>query len=328
MSKRFLIVAALASVALSPCVCEEEGEQIYEGWFAQQTRGDYVLGGKVVDEAGRPLDGVHLTVQKGRLIGPVPYTDEEKTTIDRTFNLRMDQYSGIMLSFSKTGYAGQRCRFSHMDWSSTNANPPGTEVKNGRVVNTNLIVTLTELENLVDLLEHDLWLEFQATGGGALLDASLPPHQSCVLATNLFATNGLPDSGVFLVAACTDEGIALVEPEGAHPSLFYAKDLRLKMLSRKDGFLPYGQATGRSVSSLFREMTSAPLGGYVSELSVPAGTGGSVPSLFYCRIGGKYGKGCVLGVSHERPNGMVTSVRVRVKVRMQQDGSRDLKTAR
>ena len=76
--------------------------------------GQFLLSGEVLDEKGKRLSAVKLTLEKLKRKGPMERSGEEREvqTVEGTFRLDLKGYGSVRLQFEKEGYEPVSMEFS------------------------------------------------------------------------------------------------------------------------------------------------------------------------------------------------------------------------
>ena len=287
------------------------------------------LEGRVVDEAGRPLEGVRLDVRKSRLdLTSESFLSRDEDVLelsDGAFEVSCWNCSGVTLHFAKQGYYAETLQF-HV------AKPEDVEPGESRdLAVDDLEVVLRSSANAAKLVSYEGHLQTSADGpvtvaplrrdlgssGVRLERLDEPPSKAAqyrpgyvrliapVDATGALAAQPLPDV----------PGARMRFP--APPTVdFTPADAGVRLY----------RFTSENPQKVYRSMRTAPATGYQDSLVLDRKerTGGSY--YFYFRSGDRYGKGKVVPPSFGHADGQEV-VMSHIELRLNPDGSRNVESA-
>ena len=287
------------------------------------------LEGRVVDEAGRPLEGVRLDVRKSRLdltSESFLSRDEDVHELsDGAFEVSCWNCSAATLHFAKQGYYSETLRF-HV------AKPEDVEPGEARSLTVDdLEVVLRSSANQAELVSYEGHLRTSAAGpltvaplrhdlgstGVRLERLEEPPSQAAeyrpgyvrliapVDATGALAARPLPDV----------PGARMRFP--APPTVDFTP---------ADGGVLLYRFTSENPRTVYRSMRTAPATGYQECLVLDRGERSGESYYFYFRSGDRYGKGMIVPPSFGHADGEEV-VMAYIELRLNPDGSRNVETA-
>jgi len=298
--------------------------------------GSFALSGDVVDEEGKPMNGVTLSVTR-RWMGTLTQTlkgtggssHTRNRNIDGTFDVSVFGAESVSLSFEKEGYYSES--FSIDDKRDSARRPNDYMQPDGRAR-----VVLQKKGEQTRLIDRSVTLKFNLDGSGTVVDLT-------EIAGELIGSRFSPKTvDVEDVRAATMPGIVMymtvdIDENGRFATKGYPEStptrmgegrnlggdeparLRLRVSGgENNGFikqaeLPRGGWVGRV-------MRFAPETGYENEvLFAPEDV-----VWFYWRIGDKYGRGCLGWPTRVRDD--TKTIEVGLKLYIQPDGSRNLET--
>lgn len=326
----FLVLVLAAAVdpvglfAQQPAPQANMGADKIEG-ILRDISGSIEIWGTIVDQDGNPLQGVSVEVSEERVAEMFePVTPPTNTIVDHRFQIEKSNVVAIDCLFFKAGYYAERWSFSF---------PGAGSEPNGRVfAKRDVEIVLREKPDSAPLQKFEGILRSDVGGPTSVLDTqrpdrSIPP----------FTTDERPGSDrmnlarphFFLDPAVGSDGrleSVLIEIEGfAGPQVILKEGwIGYSQLGPGDGFIEADiPETSSRIAKGFRWMTEAPATGYASRLQLAAEVG-KKSRFFYCRIGGRFGKGVVTNMPRIVTNERIESASAIMIVYFNPSGSRDL----
>jgi len=298
----------------------------------QVDQGRFILNGSVVDEAGQALNGVTVVTRKTRSGGPFQEVraEEGRKVIDGSFQFDFRGCLTVTLTFTREGYYPTVLLFNYQE-------PPvnddqllgGAPIPSPLIEKNDLRVVLEKRGNVTQLREYTEVLEYRATGRGVVmdLDRSNAQRKSLRTVADVHDVTQLPTNAVYVLAERDEQGrIAVVRQRRPDSSVINVlpRRLTLKLTAPDGGFIRVQPEPALRISS---QTKVAPETGYQAELTIlpedfaEAETRGG--ALYYFKANGRFGKGSTGWVEVKADQ---TLVQLRVRFRIQTDGSRNLET--
>ncbi len=291
------------------------------------------LTGRVVDEAGMPLDQVQLYVTKSR----VSLTAESFLTLDESdldledgrFRVTCRACSNVQMHFSRAGYYSETVDF-HVDYATREAGRLSSEVAQD-LERTDLQIVLRSAQNAVRLVSFEGFLRATANGPATVVPMRRDMGSQGVKQDRLSRPPGkntkyLPGYVQLLAAVTKDDTLASESPPG-NPRIKFPQPPVVDFSEADGGIILY-EFTSGDRQKVYREMRMAPADGYQSSLLLDSvdrdGT-----YYFFCRIGDRFGKGHVNVPSFSHLDGKEGEVVMAyMEIRLNLEGSRNVETAR
>lgn len=271
--------------------------------------------GRVVDEEGRPVDGVTMRIHTARAVGvrpatgPSPFTDvvvgdDEQRTIDGALEISRPSAKAVFLTLEKEGHYTRRLAFGPDDTRATS------------VVRDDLVVAFPRRGRPTTLADY-LAERPQHARTALLVDLAGPPNPARCVTTAAPAADTARGPALICELQPGPDGTPLLNP--INTEVGTPAPVRLRFSVPDGGFV---RAEIRDDRAVGLEMMRAPADGYAPELGIEPPLGGR-PVYFYFRCADKYGRGKVgrvLGLVRDK------TVSVDVELRVQPDGTRNLET--
>jgi hypothetical protein len=251
------------------------------------------LAGTIVDEAGRPVSGVHIHVSTTRVTWDPMFlqnstSKESDVVADGTFDIKPERGSSMGLTFARAGYRKRMVEVTadKMYQSGEGLPTRGTWRREKRVE----VVLERADARFPALARASEAVAYPGSGGVMGIDLEHPGalYVGPSVIPHLFYA--------------TVEGLehfsagAVVDP----PDRNLPKRMRFRISDADGGFVRYMPHFGRDVLA---QMTEAPAEGYVRELVLTRGELDKMRAieaketdeveLFYFRAGGRFGKGLI-----------------------------------
>ena len=332
-----LALLAVASVTFAAHPTTQEMQQMMARFEAAR-QADFLLKGIVVDEGGHKLSGATMMVEEGRSKKGGVATDysSRSQTVDGEFTVQAKQMTSVTLFLWKEGYHTESVAFSvqdalPVDWRQRLSR--GEKVGPVEVKKEAIAVVLRKHGPLVALKGVGGEITFVPSGPCKVWNLASKTWRAITQVKNVTDEALLPPSCIYLVADVTDAGkLALGQVRYKQAPQPCPQKIRLVMKG-DGGFVPV-PTIGPSLERQYQSMTEAPSKGYVQELVMEGGAmekhflsesdgGTREGAFFYFRAGKEYGKGCLF-VDFPRGN----EASVRLSLRFQEDGSRNLETSK
>ena len=311
---------------------------------AKSENGNFILEGIVVDEEGKPLKDVELTITTHKTIfSPSGFlgfdykTKKRKMKIDGSFSVRAYKCERVALEFRKKGYFKEQIRFSIL---VARGSLPGTqegELKGNTFINRNIRVVMERIGELPKLIRYDSYLEYYSGGKAIIIDLDkgmgdpVDGGRGIVEVEDLLSAvdmNLLPSNSIYLlpVSKALDAKGKIIPVKDKYGRLFSPR-VKLVINDPEGGFVVHTPLPPqkRKASPIVREMKEAPKEGYVRKIELAPFRG---RTYFYFKIGGKFGKGLVSSPAYERVRkyNPIDSVGVDIKLWLNPTGERNVRS--
>jgi hypothetical protein len=299
-------------------------------------RGHIKVRGTVVDENGQKLQGVNLslTVGKTKLLGLGSEDSYEKRTVNGDYSVGFSDCSSVELFFYKEGYYDAKVFFRvKLSPEDENALSTGGKIAPKNVETNNVTVVLEKMKSPTYLKSFTEEIEFTpSTGSGrvVIIDPSSKSQRGKVISVSDVRDVQHLAANCFAIIAETDSDgkMPTVHYPGPQKTVprDYPKKLHIIANTADGGFVVFPQK-GHDLS---RYMRTAPAEGYQREIvydeafyaeQATRGDGEGEGLWIYCKMGGWFAKGRL-----SRPDIVGSNVSVRIVLRIQPDGSRNLET--
>ncbi len=299
-------------------------------------RGVFVIAGEVVDDNGKPLDGVTLELEKSNFknmfTGSV-YT-YESVNVNGTFKFIIANYAGVRLTIRKPGYYSE---YGHLALGFPSDVRSEHSCDKGRTlgplyVDTNIRIHMEKAGNFTHLLDYSGGLEYHATGEGIVVDFDKRHGHgegSLVQVKNIDDASRLPSHCAYIIADKDADGkiAAVGKAWGNFPETeLLPKRLTLVMSDPRAGFIKFSPDPNKK---LCYQMYEGPDYGYQQTVVIEADdfhtnpSGGWLAPFYYFKTHDRYGKGGIFGA---KVNSDRSAVRVGASFSIQPDGGRYLRT--
>lgn len=327
MKMEVAVVKSMVSILLfSSIACgqSEHGDSL--GEFVNDALnqiGNVEIRGTVVSRTGVPVDGVKIDYYS-RKYGDV-FSDNKKNYktlfIDGKFCVRENDITSIVLWFIAEGYYQQKWSYDVSQHSAKNG------VEKRAVLDVEIVLidepTPAPLKKCSGVLRSD------RNGPVQVLKTEMRFRSSASSTEHNGAGRGSGLQQIYLdpeIGYGGDIVITNGSSNDEHPmeGRLQRGWIRLNPMGIDDGFVVYEPMVNPSRPELgFREMLKAPVEGYTAELEISAEKGSGIV-YFFCRLGGRYGKGLLNAwpLVDTREDPMVASSRI--VVFLNPTGSRDV----
>ena len=261
--------------------------------FVQQHAGDIEITFRIRSTYGEPLNRVRVRLTRSHLSGAMgDEYDPDRFVVDSEFRIKERDVSAVHLFFVKDGYYGER-------WEYVMSERPQEIL--GEVFRIEVEISMTPHPSPAPLNKYEGPFRSDVDGPISVLSAARmnPPNRTSSQPESLGGTrSAFPEPYVYLDAEVTDNG-------QLSSTLFWMKRFPvpkpvldrgfLKLAGAKDGdgFLPADIGPIPVIFEHgFRKLVEAPQAGYSQVLELYP-VDGREKLFFYCRIGGRFGKGAV-----------------------------------
>lgn len=295
----------------------------------------YVLEGVVVDEQGKPVDDVLLSISEGhpRKVGfDTDYTTRSRK-INGAFAVEVADADSVELRFGREGFFGEAIGFGFSDglpaeWKQRIA--IGETLVPEVVKRAGLRIVMEKHGKLAVLTEVVDRITCPASGPGMVWDVTVTNYSPTREVADLRDVASLPENCIYLdVPLASADKLALDQVKLGKAEHACPKSLRI-VLKGGGGFVPVA-TTEKTKAMQYRRMTEAPDKGYQNELVLndeaikqyfqSLDKDAHHGAFFYFKVGKLYGKG-------ELSIGFPANAKATVGLvlRFQTDGSRNLAT--
>lgn len=312
--------------------------------------GRFILEGTVVDQEGRSLEDVEISLRMTQLtkMGWDSRDDYKMVAAESgRFLVDVRPYYGVNMSFKKRGYYPEQKFFQFEEtasWEIAEAIMEGKKavVTEGVVRHGDILIVMERMGVVTDLTRYPAWMEFVSssagdTAGVVVVDFQVSPVPYRERPLKRIAgepdPERLPPGCAYALADVDGDGhIALEERTYGHRNVTanFPRRIRVVMNDPEGGFIEYEPGEKERA---WWTMKQAPESGYSRELIVDAdklirriytieGTYGGI--FFYFKTGSHYGKGeiaraAVRGADKVTISGIFA---------LQPDGTRNVDTGR
>ena len=295
-------------------------------------KGRFILKGEVVDEQGKRLEGVRISIRKslpGSLFNWEGSDRYEQHMVDGVFALDFRGYSGVTLVFAKGGYYKQEIDYGMIEMAEKLSEriARGEKVSGPVLREESIRVVLEKQGEFTILEEYEGTMEYGPDGRGVVYDfGRMPKKEFLMRDVDLGDPAKLPQWAIYMTAE--REGARLRMAEIPDPpfnrTVSMPAALRLITTDPEGGFIRVATKGTEDVRPLDR-MRRAPESEYEKEVMIPALEipRTLTPMAFYVKIKGMYGKGVLMLVRVEKSRLLAL-----VRVYVQKDGLRNLETLR
>jgi len=336
MMKTFFAIRALCALVLlvGVCVCSFGCELIVNCVtapmiIAGNNSGWFELSGEVVDEEGKPIHGVTLQVTRHKMgtvsqafKGGRPRGHTTEQIANGSFDIKVFGASGVTIYFLKEGYYSENLYLNKRDNT--------IRIQEYMQPDGRARVVLQKKGVMTHLKSKGFNLKFNLDGSGIVANVStiFPDERGVYWGPDTVSVENVREATVpgivMYVTVDIDENGRFATkgyPEN-YPNRGLQGDepvrMRLRINGENNGFIKVTELSEKK--PLGRVLLLAPETGYENEVVfAPEDTG-----VFYCCIGGKYGRGRI-GWSY-RVSDDTKSMETTVTLYMQFDGSRNLET--
>jgi len=328
----FATTASLGAVSRAQDAVPTEKEQAAQP-VPRPVLTDLDVSGTIVDEEGKPVHGVSVSI----IVRDQEGTRILKDTVDGEFTVKQDDTIMVSLRFKKDGYYEVQF-LPGSELSTTGRSPDGDRL----TTRHDLRVVLETIGPATTLARYTLYsLHFNAAGEsagrGPIVRNDGPPHLSPVLIpgdVRIDLANGreedIPEGTFYIRAAHKDGAITTIAEDIKRKSGVLRasrKDVpagvKLFIAGKGSGFIPFdpGDTAKPNPDHTLRQLKEAPESGYKNTLELPLTQD---LQFFTCKVGRYYGKGYVPIYFGIRENGTVAEAHVFLY--LQPDGSRNIRS--
>lgn len=277
----------------------------------EQDSGTIEVSGIVVDEDGVALDGVGIEVAE---VDPADMFGELRNRkimrVDREFHIRRRGVETVECRFFKKGYYDVRHSFSISKGTSSQ--------EDGSLKRDGFKVVLLQVPEPAPLEKIEGYLSSSRDGPSSVLMVQTSALDGSDKNYQFILDPGTQSNGALRIVVTAIEGVA------GPQSVLEVGRIIISPSELGDGFASTKITAGRRpVKYGFRKMTVAPVEGYSPFLPIGAASS-EEDAFFYCRIGGRYGKGVVTTRAPVIVKNGVETAGARIVVYLNPTGSRDV----
>lgn len=294
--------------------------------------GNLKLKGKIVDEDGKVMDNVAVSIVRTKAIklGWENENKEERLSVKEEFIIEAKDINGLTLRFRKTGYYDREIFLPINNSKETSrllSQLPKIAMSDK---SDGVAIVLDKKGKLTELSKRsNVNLIYKAGGSGIGADVLGDGKYKSTTIKNLEKKETMIAHAVYVRAEQDSKGaLAVVDQnQNAPGKFFYPVKLYITTSDEKDGFVKFICAQQGTHE---RQMRHAPVDGYKQEIEFSADelrrnlSKGEGDCCFYFRLSGKYGRAVIYVADITRDDGKTLNTSVVFEV--QPDGSRNLET--
>lgn len=306
------------------------------GMALLEAKSDFRLKGEVVDESGKRMEGVKMTITRSMAphMAPGPEvvggrSETEEKTIDGTFDVTAQGWWGVGITFTKQGYEPEQIELtSHMDQRSVQQMLEQRGVEPSTVVKEGLKIEMVKRPvPSATVVKGRQQLMVQADGSGQYAIFGKPRASEDREGNNLFSgdlkklpANGELPKDAFTVEEAAQDGKFLPSTKKSLPD-----SITLRLNASGGGILLFEP---HRLDYGLRILKEAPADGYAQEIILKPEDMVKIGRqrglfFFFKTADGKYGKGSLKGTFGMKSG----KAEFYVRMYLQTDGTRNVQSA-